>query len=434
MAKPYKEGRGWAIRFRHKNQDIYLSGFETESAARKSAAEKKRAIELAGKPAGLGPLRTSFAQALQDYARERLPALDGATQDAARINRYLRIVDLDLVQVTRLDNPDGARCRVTLVKCPEGRTVTPSLRKHREAQSERTRTSDQLRAKLARTMMANVTAHQVQQLLDAMRDNGYKTASIGQERALIRVLFNYARHTWYWGEPLVNPGSRRKLAKLNNRRERVISNAEWDRIVAALKRGRNPYVMPALGLLLATAMRVGEALFTACWHDVDLERCILRLRRAKAGAREVPLSPEAVEILRQLRARAGKPDPAARILPLTYESLKAAWGRVCKSAGVEDAHIHDLRHTSATRYAIEYNGNMPVLKQITGHLTDSMVNRYVHITADDVVRMMHGRPGSEAHAPAGLTPEKLAALFEREADTAPARGNVVEVDFGRKAA
>lgn len=48
MAKPYKEGRGWAIRFRYKGQDIYLSGFETEAAARKSAAEKRRAIDSAG--------------------------------------------------------------------------------------------------------------------------------------------------------------------------------------------------------------------------------------------------------------------------------------------------------------------------------------------------------------------------------------------------
>ena len=49
MAKPYKEGRGWAIRFRHKNQDHYLSGFETEAAAKRAAAEKKRAIDQASR-------------------------------------------------------------------------------------------------------------------------------------------------------------------------------------------------------------------------------------------------------------------------------------------------------------------------------------------------------------------------------------------------
>lgn len=38
-------------------------------------------IDSAGRPAGLGPWRTSVAQALQNYARERLPSLDGAKQD-----------------------------------------------------------------------------------------------------------------------------------------------------------------------------------------------------------------------------------------------------------------------------------------------------------------------------------------------------------------
>ncbi len=54
-------------------------------------------------------------------------------------------------------------------------------------------------------------------------------------------------------------------------------------------------------------MRVSEALLTTRWKDVDLDRCILRLRKAKAGCRDVPLSPEAVAILRQLKERAVSP-------------------------------------------------------------------------------------------------------------------------------
>lgn len=430
MAKTYLMPTGWAMRLRYRKQEIYLSGFATEAALKKAAAEKKRAIDSAGRPSGLGPWRTSVAQALQNYARERLPSLDGARQDAARINRYLRTLDLDLVQVTRLDHDDGARCTVELVPCPPSRTIVASLKKHRETQSERTQRSDQLRAELARTMMADVTAHQVQQLLDAMLADGYKAASVSQECALIRVLFNYARDTWYWPEPLTNPGSKRKLPKIKNGRERVLSNDEWDQLVAALKLAKNPYVIHAAALLLTTTMRVGEALFTARWQDVDLDRCILRLRRAKAGSREVPLSPEAVAILLHLRDRSGTPDPKARILPISYETLKAAWNRACALTGIEDAQIHDLRHTGATRYAIEYHGNMPVIKKITGHLTDAMANRYVHINADDVVRMMHGRPVSEGNAPAGLSPEKLARLFAKE----PLPENVVQLDTKRRAA
>ena len=172
-----------------------------------------------------------------------------------------------------------------------------------------------------------------------------------------------------------------------------------------------------------------------------MARCILRLETAKAGGREVPLSPAAMAILRLLKERAGAVDPTARILPITYEALKAAWIKACRLAGIKDARIHDLRHTGATRYALEYHGNVPLLKVITGHKTDSQLARYVNVKADDAVSRMHGKSLSDDNAPAGLTAEKLRALFgeaeaeERKPDeTEPLPGNVVRVDFGRRAA
>lgn len=50
---------------------------------------------------------------------------------------YLRTVDLDLLQVTRFDHDDGARCHVELVPCPPARMIVVSLKKHRETQSAR---------------------------------------------------------------------------------------------------------------------------------------------------------------------------------------------------------------------------------------------------------------------------------------------------------
>lgn len=88
MAKPYKEGKGWAVRVRCKGQDTYLKGFKTEAAARKAAEEQRVSIAKSGQPARLGPQRTSVALAIQAYAKERLPFLKGARQDAQRLNRY----------------------------------------------------------------------------------------------------------------------------------------------------------------------------------------------------------------------------------------------------------------------------------------------------------------------------------------------------------
>jgi integrase len=187
-------------------------------------------------------------------------------------------------------------------------------------------------------------------------------------------------------------------------------------------------------------MRSSEILLTARWQDVDWDRCILKLGDAKAGARDVPLSPSAIAVLRQLQERAGEVDLQARILPITYESLKAAWNRARDRAGLENANLHDLRHTGATRFALEFHGNLPVLKLITGHKTDVQLQRYVNIKVDDVVRLMHGRTLNENDAPAGLTTARLAEIFKLEPETVAVGNtvsppdNVVQFDFKRRSA
>ena len=80
----------------------------------------------------------------------------------------------------------------------------------------------------------------------------------------------------------------------------------------------------------------------------------------------------------------------------------APWQRASARAGVADVHIHDLRHTAATRFTLELNGNLPVLKIITGHKTYSQLNRYINVKPEDVSRLLHGRPLTESDAPAGL--------------------------------
>lgn len=418
MAKPYREGKGWAVRVRCKGQDIYLKNFKTEAAARKAAEEQRVSIAKSGQPARLGPQRTSVALAIQAYAKERLPFLKGARQDAQRLNRYLRAVGLEVISLTpaRKSSAEGGAVywKVSLVDEPAERHVPNSLKKHRDAQRNKGARSETLRLHLARTAMADVTPHQVQLLIDAMRQEGYKPATLALERAELRRLFNYARQTWLWPRPEINPGSGLNMPSVDNGRSRIISNDEWQRLMAVLGEYGNAYAVPAMALLLETTMRSSEPLLHARWCDIDWQRCVLRLPDAKAGARDVPLSPNAIRVLEDLLQRAGNPDPETNILPTTYEALKKAWKVACKKAGVDNARMHDLRHTGTTRYAIEYGGNLPVLKIITGHKTDSQLARYINLKADDVVRMMHGRPLDEGSAPAGLSASYLMPRPEPE--------------------
>lgn len=416
MAKPYREGTTWSFRLRIKRQDIYRSGFATEAAARRELNNLRYQITNEGCPAHDGPWRTNFARALQLYALERLPFRKGARQDADRINRYLRLVGFAVLRIqpvaeesrtredNRVDKKKTVHFSVALVADSDERSIPRSLSSHRSAQLGRTATSDNRRKQLAMTPMADVEQYQIQGLIDSMQLDDYSPASVGLERALIRQVFNYASSNWRWPMPAKNPAVELTMPKIDNARSRVLSNDEWVRICTALETSRSKHVAPALAVLLETAMRSSEALLRARWGGVDFERCILSLGDAKAGAREVPLSPGAIAILKALQANPRSANPSARVFPITYECLKSAWNRACVRANVMGANVHDLRHTAATRFSLEFHGDMPLLKVITGHKTDSQLQRYVNLSPDDAVRKMHRRPLSEGSAPAGYRP------------------------------
>lgn len=155
---------------------------------------------------------------------------------------------------------------------------------------------------------------------------------------------------------------------------------------ASMVECRNKLIAPASVLLRETAMRSSEPLRMACWRDVDWERRVLTLPDAKGGGREVPLSPAALKALHELR-KFSPSKPEDPILSISYEALRGAWTRACLRAGINNLKVHDLRRTGATRLALK-TGNRFLVKVLTGHKTDAMVDRYVCVTADDVVNAM----------------------------------------------
>ncbi len=433
-AKPFKEGAGWAMRRRVMGQDIYVCGHRTSSQAQEEMARRVDELKKRGSPKGMGPTRTTVGQALQDYGLERLPFMKGAEQDARRINRYLRaagLATLETIALKTVRDAEGSPeapaktssqgrqyFEVVLKESVAERKIPPGLGKHRGQQAQETSATDALRDRIACMAVADVQRHHVQAMMDAMR-KVRGAATVQLERALLRAFFNYASDVWNWSEPLVNPAIKVKMPKVDNTRDRVMSKEEQERLDEAVKDCRNALVAPTLVLLRETAMRSGEPLKYALWKDVDWEAHLIRLPDSKNDKREVPLSPAAEEALRQL-AELNPPEPDERIVQMTYSALAKAWRRACERAGVQDLHLHDLRHTAATRLALE-TGNVFLVRALTGHKTLSQLERYVNVKASDVVALMHARQPEPTRAfPAAEAPwqEPVGVV-----------GNVIRADF-----
>lgn len=248
MAKPYKEGTTWAFRLRKAGQDIYRTGFTTESLARKAMAAITVELEQGDRPALQGPYKTPVGVALSDYAMEVLPFRKGAAQEARRINRFLRAVGLPIVKLARVTEPCGpvkaamraqdrgeqsVHYNATLVEERE-RKIPNSLREHRAKLQAESIDSDALRIALARTTMADVSSHQLQALVGKLEAEGCGMSTVRLEVAILRQLFNHARRIWRWGRPLQNPASGLRVMKEDNARKRILNEEEWAKLAPVL--------------------------------------------------------------------------------------------------------------------------------------------------------------------------------------------------------
>ena len=140
----------------------------------------------------------------------------------------------------------------------------------------------------------------------------------------------------------------------DDRRDRVLSYAEEERLLAALA----PHLRDIFSFGLATLLRKSNT-FDMRWSWVDLEHRICTIPSSNMkGKREhsFPLNDDAVEILRR---NLGKNDEFV----FTYQNGRIrdldhkGWVNACKRARVDGFRWHDLRATGATRLA---NAGVPV--------------------------------------------------------------------------
>lgn len=203
--------------------------------------------------------------------------------------------------------------------------------------------------------------------------------------SLLSKMFNLAEA---WGVRPDGTNPCRHVRKFAERkRERFFSVEELGRLGAALdaiERAspvRLAYV-DAIRLLALTGCRVSEVVGLR-WEWVDLEGAQIALPDAKAGARIVPLGQPAIDLLRTLRHGEG-----AWVLsgseadkPLSKNTVEHAWQRIRATADLQDARLHDLRHTVGT-YSGQSGHNAFIVRDLLGHKTLAMTGRYVSRDAD----------------------------------------------------
>ncbi|HKQ74625.1 MAG TPA: site-specific integrase [Blastocatellia bacterium] len=231
-------------------------------------------------------------------------------------------------------------------------------------------------------------------------------ASINRELATIAATLNQAGEIFpeleQWRPPKM---PHLKVSK--SRRERLVSNDEYTRLIAYLRRPADESdakrkqnrenahkcrvrVSQIFEFAMLTAARHGEIVGLK-WSDIDWEREKILIFQRKAGDyKEVPLIPSLVELINERKPAEGIYvfTKTGAIYPKFYKVLSAA----CKHLGIlygrwiEDGLLlHTARHTVTTRL-VEAGLDFDTIGMITGHRAKELIAHYAHKSPQSVAR------------------------------------------------
>jgi integrase len=254
------------------------------------------------------------------------------------------------------------------------RDVTPTKR---GALDENLRLKAMALRPFARIRMSALTSSHLAAYRDE-RLKGVSGATVNREFNVLSHAIDTARREWDIYMP-VNPCTLVRRPSQGRPRNRRLQGDEEQRLMAACRAARNPWLVHFVALAIETGMRRSEIL-GLLWTNVDLEKRVAHLLMTKNGeSRGVPLSSRAVAILRAL-----PPSCTGRVFgELTVEALKLSFKRAVRRAGIDGLRLHDLRHEATSRF-FEKGLNVMEVASVTGHKTLQMLKRYTHLSAGDL--------------------------------------------------
>ena len=231
----------------------------------------------------------------------------------------------------------------------------------------------------AKSRLDEIKQQDVTAWLMEKRQSGLAPATVEKIRIMFSRSFELARQ---WQLFDSNPVKYVPRVKFNNARERYLTSEEANALRLACECSPNPQLPRIVGLLLLTGARKSE-LLKAKWSDIDLEKRTWTLNMTKNGrGRHVPLSGAAMDIINHLPKYIDcpwlLPNPQT-LLPFT--DIKRSFMQARKMAGLDDVHLHTLRHSYAA--ALAGSGvDLYTVGKLLGHVNVASTARYAHLAND----------------------------------------------------
>lgn len=235
-----------------------------------------------------------------------------------------------------------------------------------------------VRPNLKHFKVRDVSRDDVARLHNKMSSTPYQANRV---LSTLSKMFNLAE---LWGMRPDGSNPCRHIHKFNERpRERFLAREEIAQLVEVLDRyeAKSPHFVGFLRLALLTGMRKSE-IVTLKWSYIDFGAKRIDLPDSKTGKRSIPLSANAIEVLKKIPKVDGNPFViAGRDEGQQSSGIQKFWQRIREEANLGRVRVHDLRHTFASVAAA--NGiSLYFIGHLLGHRQVSTTQRYAHLAQE----------------------------------------------------
>lgn len=259
---------------------------------------------------------------------------------------------------------------------------------------------------IGKMLLTDVKPLHCQKIFLDMAEDGYRTSTLYQTRITLYTMFELAKENDVLRYNPCKKSVKSDMGKPSDKKEALTIEVQKRFLEGATGQSyENQY-----RFLLQTGLRTGE-LVGLKWEHVDFNNRVLSIEqsmeyrykvgewrigepKSKSGYRKIPLTEEAVRILKAQKEKNRKireiPDEWLEYIflsrkgePVKNSTYDTALFKICDKAGIKRFSMHVLRHTFATR-CIEAGMKPKTLQKILGHSSIQItMNLYVHVTEEE---------------------------------------------------
>lgn len=220
-----------------------------------------------------------------------------------------------------------------------------------------------------------VNAMGVKSYVAQRRKAGVMDPTISKELRFLRQAFKYGkRNGWLTDEPQIDlPGE-------GQPRERYLSREEFARLYF---HASPLHLRLFLALAISTAAR-GKHILALTWDRIDFDAGMVRYRPGASANKKtapIPINGPLLSILIAARKVAGPSGYVIEWEGRRVASVRKAYGRACRLAGLDDAHRHDLRRTAAS-WALQGGASFDEVATMLGDGVETTRKHYAMFSND----------------------------------------------------